>query len=71
MESTILDLVLRVENACAETLKPPPGATAAQVRSNGAVASALGLVLMLWVTHAFGRAGNRVAPQLCKNLLHN
>lgn len=39
--------ILRLKEACAVTLRPPPGMTAAQVRKNGAVATALGLVLVL------------------------
>jgi hypothetical protein len=43
----MIDLFRRVKVACGDTLRPPPGLTAAQVRKNGAVAAALGLVLVL------------------------
>ena len=43
----MFDLILRAKDACFDTLQPPSGMTAARVRKNGAVAAALGLVLVV------------------------
>jgi hypothetical protein len=40
------NLLVRLKDACLDTLRPPPGLTTAQVRKNGAVAAGLGVVLV-------------------------
>lgn len=43
----MFDFIVRAKNACVDTLRPQPGATSRQIRKDGAVAAAIGLLLVL------------------------